>query len=165
MKPQEKKYRVDSFRAIEKLLEEKHAKKRQEVVSTHYYGQHEGNDVEKFVAYEDRFEIHVLKESGGRFTMTEHKSIASKNDGFRWLRNKGYTHASIVKMVYTEYDYKNGTVGLYTINEFLHSVILYYPPDEHDEMEKEFGLQDAEVITVPFNMYLNRLGRLEKMKL
>ena len=49
MKHQEKKYRVDSFTEILKLLNEKGAKKEKEIISTHYYGQHRSNDVEKFV--------------------------------------------------------------------------------------------------------------------
>ncbi len=165
MKPQEKKYRVDSFTSIQKLLEEKSAKKRQEIISTHYYGEHKGNDVEKFIEYVDRYEVHALKEEGGRFTMTEHKHIADKNAGFTWLKDKGYTNANIVKMAYTEYEYKNGIVGLYTINDFLRSVILYYPPDQHAETEKEFGLQNAEVITVPYNKLLEQMGRLHSLKL
>ncbi len=148
-----------------KILKKKGAIKKQEIVSTHYYGQHTGNDVEKFVEYVDRYEVHSLKESGGRFTMTEHKPIADKNAGISWLKGKGYTDASIVKMVYTEYEYKNGTVGLYTINDFLHSVILYYTPDQHESMEKEFSLENAEVITIPYNKYLEQLGNSRSMKL
>ncbi len=165
MKPQEKKYLVDSFATIQKILKVKHAKKRQEIVSTHYYGQHTGNDVEKFVEYVDRFEVHALKEEDGKFTMAEHKQIADKEEGVAWLKAKGYTTANIVIMVYTEHEYKSGTIGLYTINDFLHSVILYYPPDQHEAREKEFGLENAEVISVPYNKYLEKLGRLHSMKL
>jgi hypothetical protein len=165
MKPQEKKYFVDSFASIQSLLKEKGAKKSEEIISTHYYGQHAGNDVEKFVEYTDRYEIHALKEENGKFTMTEDKQIKGKDEGVVWLKSKGYTTANIVKMDYTEYEYKNGTVGLYVINDFLHSVILYYPSDQHQEMEKEFGLDHAEVITVPYNKYLEKLGRLRSMKL
>ena len=165
MKPQEKKYLVNPFTKILKILKEKGAKKRKKIVSTHYYGQHAGNDVEKFVEYVDRYEVHVLKESDGRFTMTEHKPIEDKKAGLVWLKGKGYTNASIIKMAYTEYEYKNGTVGLYTINDFLHYVNLYYPQNQHETIEKEFGLQNAEVITVPYNKYLEKLGRLRLIKL
>jgi len=165
MKPQEKKYRVDSFVAIQKLLNKKGARKKKEVVATHYYGHHEGNDVEKFVEYVDRYETHVLKESGGRFTMTEHKQIPDKDIGFSWLKDKGYTKASIVKMVYTEYEHRGGVVGLYTINDFLHSVILYYSSDKHKAVESEFGLQNAEVITIPYNKYLEKLDALQSTNL
>lgn len=165
MKRQEKKYLVDSFDPVIKLLKEKHAAKLKEIVSTHYYGQHEGNDVEKFVEYSDRYEIHALKEQDGKFTMTEDRLIADKHEGLAWLKNKGYTDANIVTMAYTEYAYKSGTVGLYVIDDFLHSVILYYPPDQHEAMEKEFGLEKAEVITVPYNKFLSKLGKLRSMSL
>ncbi len=163
MEPQEKKYRVESFAGIQNKLSEASAKKGREIVSTHYYGEHESNDVEKFVEYVDRYEVHALKESGGRFTMTEHKPIADKAAGIAWLKGKGYTTANIVKMAYTEYEYKNGTVGLYTINDFLKSVILYYPPPQHEAIEKEFGLQNAEVIAVPYNKYIEQMGRSQSM--
>jgi len=68
-------------------------------------------------------------------------------------------------MEYTEYAYKNGTVGLYVINDFLHSVVLYYPPDKHAAIEKEFGLEHAKVIAVPYNKLLDQMGRLQSMKL
>lgn len=165
MKPQEKKYLVHSFDAILKILTEKGAKKIQEIVSTHFYGQHEGNDVEKFVEYTDRFEIHVLKEHDGLFTMTEHKSIANRAEGLTWLTSKGYKIANIVKMEYVEYAYQNGTVGLYTIDDFLLSVILYYPCDQLDNLEKEFSLQTADIMTVPYNKYLMTIHRLRSIKL
>jgi hypothetical protein len=165
MKLQEKKYLVRSLTAIQKILKEKGAIKRQEVVSTHYYGQHEGNDVEKFVEYEDKYEIHILKESSGRFIMMEHRPIADKDAGFLWLKSKGYKNAGVVKMAYAEYDYKNGTVGLYTIDNFLYSVILYYPPSQHKAIEKEFGLQNAEVIAISYNNYLEQIGRLCLVKI
>ncbi len=165
MKHQEKKYRVESFTKILKLLKEKGAKKEKEIISIHYYGQHKGNDVEKFVEYKDRCEIHILKEHDGRFTMTEHAPIKDKDAGFTWLKNKGYSVANIVKMDYTEYAYKDGTVGLYTIDDFLHSVILYFPKDKHEAMEKEFSLDITEVISVPYNKYLAKIGRLRSRKL
>lgn len=165
MKLQEKKYRVGSFTNILKILQDKGAKKIQEVTSTHYYGEHKGNDVEKFVEYVDRCEIHVLKESGGQFTMAEHKPIADKEQGLAWLKSRGFTKANIVKMDYTQYAYKNGTVGLYTIDDFLCSVILDYPHGQHETIEKEFGLQNTEVISVPYNKLLEQMGRLRSMKL
>ncbi len=165
MKPQEKKYRVESFIEILKLLKEKGAEKQKEITSIHYYGQHEGNDVEKFVEYKDRYEIHILKEHDGRFTMMEHTPIKDKDAGFTWLKNKGYSVVNIVKMDYTEYSYKGGTVGLYIIDDFLRSVILYFPKDKHKKMEKEFGLDSVDVISVPYNKYLAQIGHLRSMRL
>lgn len=165
MELQEKKYLVDSFENIQRFLDEKSAVKGKEITATHYYGEYAGNDVEKFVEYADRYETHVLKEQNGRFTMTEHAPITDKDAGMAWLKKKGYTTANLVKMVYTEFTYKNGTIGLYVIDDFLHSVILYYPPGEHETIEKEFGLENAEVITIPYNKYLNQLGRLRSINL
>ena len=165
MKPQEKKYRVSSFAHIEQILKKVGAKKAKEIVSTHYYGVHEGNDVEKFVEYPDRCEIHVLKEQDGRFTMTEHRPITDKAEGLVWLKRRGFTTANIVSMAYTEYAYKDGTVGLYMIDDFLSSVILYYLPEKISEMEKEFELENAEVISLPYNKYLDTLGKRRTMKL
>ncbi|HKZ35546.1 MAG TPA: hypothetical protein VJ242_02415 [Patescibacteria group bacterium] len=165
MKPQEKKYLVSSFTKIENKLARIGAKKVKEVISVHYYGQHSGNDVEKFVEYADRVEAHVLKESGGQFTMIKHEEIPDKNSGLGWLRNQGYKTMNIVKMAYREYSYKNGTVGLYTIDDFLLSVILYYPSGQHEAIEKEFGLERAEVISVPYNKFLDQLGRLRSTNL
>lgn len=165
MKPQEKKYRVSSFANTEQILKKVGAKKVKEIVSTHYYGQHKGNDVEKFVEYADRCEIHVLKEQDGKFTMTEHGSIANKDEGFTWLKTRGFTTAHIVTMAYTEYEYKERTVGLYVIDDFLTSVILCYLPEKLSELEKEFELEHAEVIALPYNKYLDQLGKLRTLKL
>lgn len=165
MKPQEKKFRVESLVTIEKALKQKGAKKTGGAVSIHYYGQHGGSDVTKLVEYADRFEIHQLKETNGQFTFLPHIPVASKDAGLQWLKDKGYTTVNIVKMTNTDYAYKNGTVGLYVIDDFLFSAILYYPPGDHGTIEKEFGLERAEVITVPYNKYLEKLGRLRSIKL
>lgn len=156
----EKKYRVYGFDQIEELLKRAGAKEVKRVNSTHYYGEHEGNDVEKFVVYPDRTEIHVLKESDGKFTLTESKQIAGKEDGLAWLKSRGYKKANIVDMNYGEYAYNNGTVGLYVIDDFLYSVVLSYPVGQHEQVEKDFGLETAEVIRLPYNKYLASLGRL-----
>ena len=161
----EKKYRVEEFAHIEKLLKKAGAKEVKHVTSTHYYGEHEGNDVEKFVVYPDRVEIHVLKESEGKFALTESKLIAGKEEGFVWLKNRGYTKADVVDMDYTEYEYKNGIVGLYIIDDYLFSVVLSFPAGQHEQIEKDFGLETAEVIRPPYNKYLASLDRLRAREL
>lgn len=160
---QEKKYKVDSFKNILQLLKKKKAVKGKEIITIHYYGEHESNNVEKFVEYTDRYEIHILKESNGKFTLTEHSKITSKNAGITWLKKRGFKKASIVKMAYTEYIYGNGSVGLYVINDFLNSVILYYPNNELEKKEKEFRLTKAETINIPYNKYLEKIGRFQPL--
>lgn len=161
----EKKYWVEGFEQMEKVLKSAGAKVVKRVTSTHYYGEHEGNDVEKFVVYPNRTEIHVLKESDGKFSLTESKPIAGKEEGLAWLKSRGYSQANIVDMNYTEYAYKNGLVGLYTIDNFLYSVVLSYSEGQHQEVEKDFGLETAEVIAVPYNKYLASLSRLRTIVL
>lgn len=160
MASQEKKYVVGSLGHIRTKLLAFGATRNRVVTSVHYYGVHEGNDVEKFVVYPDRSEIHILKESNGTYTLTDHRTISDKAEGLRWLKNRGYTMVNIVSMEYEEYAYRGGIVGLYMIDEFLPSVILDFPPDQHGAIEKEFGLDKQEVISVPYNTYLGVLGRL-----
>lgn len=163
MQLQEKKYRVDSFDSISIIL--KDAPIVRKVVSSHYYGHHDGHNVEKFVEYPDRFEIHILEESDGAFTMIDHKQIPGKDAGFAWLKEKGYTVADIVYMEYTEYDYNECIVGLYVINNFLHSIILNCLPGRHADMEKSLGLEGAELIHAPYNKYLKQLNKLQSIEL
>lgn len=165
MKLQEKKYLVDSFNSIQKILKSKKAPKVNHVTSTHYYGQHSGNDVEKFVEYFDRFEIHVWKEVQGKFIMTDHSKIADKKEGIDWLKKRGFTKANVVKMEYSEFAYKDGTVGLYILDDFLYSVILNYPEGKHEKIEKELGLTKYKVITIPYNKFLDQMGKLRSLKL
>ena len=61
MNHQEKKYRVESFDDIQKKLLVCGATLERRVISIHYYGVHDGNDVEKFVVYPDRTEVHILE--------------------------------------------------------------------------------------------------------
>jgi len=165
MKYQEKKYLVKTFSRIRDMLESKHATKNSKTVTIHYYAQKEGNDVTKLVEFIDRYEIHILKESHGNFSLTEKIPMASNKAGFRWLKDKGYNTVNVVKMQNTDYGYKGGIIGLYIINDVLHSVILNFPEGQHDAVANEFGLDTAEVITVPYNKYLEQLGRSRSMKL
>ncbi len=82
MKFQEKKYQVEFFERLG-------AKKTDETVTKHYYGQHEGNDVTKLVEYKDKNEIHVLKENQGKFDLVERIPMASLEAGLKWLKDKG----------------------------------------------------------------------------
>lgn len=152
---QEKKYKVSSFDTIINALAIVGAKEVPQITTIHHYARHNGKDVIKLVEYEDRIEIHILEDIGGKFVMKEKFGVATKEEGFNWLNNKGYTQFDTVKMVYTDYEYKGGIVGLYTINDSLKSVILDYPSDMHDVIEKEMSLENAELITMPFNKLIS----------
>jgi hypothetical protein len=165
MKYQEKKYRVDSFSDIQKILHHVHAKKGEEVISVHYYAEQEGNTVVKLVSYKDRHEIHILNETNGMFSLTENFQVESKELGLHWLKNKGYSIVNIVKMNNIDYPYKGGIVGLYIIDDFLHSVILDFPENKYESLAKEFGLDTATIIQVPYNVYLKHINRLRTMVL
>lgn len=165
MQPQEKKYRVKSLAPIFEIIRQKNLTHIKHVTSVHYYGEHTGKDVEKFVEYPDRIEVHTLKETDGKFTLVDHFSLPDKNAGFAWLKEKGYKTANIVTMEYDEYAYENGVIGTYLIDGFLPSIILYCPPSLHDTSAKMFDLDHAEVITVPYDTYLSSLGRLRSIPL
>lgn len=165
MKYQEKKYKTDSFKLALDILSKSKAPKEKEVVNTHYYAQKEGNDVVKLVVSIDRCEIHTLLESQGKYTLTQKIPVINIEDGFRRLKKQGYNIVNIVKMDYTDYVYKGGIVGLYTINDFFYSIILDFPDGQHDGKEKEFGLSHSDVITVPYNKYLEQIGKLKSIHL
>lgn len=162
---QEKKYSINSFAPVLKIIKEKGLKKVKGVSSVHYCGNHEGNGVEKFVEYPDRVEVHGWKEINGKFTPTENFSLKDKTEGINWLKKRGFKTASVVKMDHMDYGYKDGTIGLYTIDDFLHSIILSYPEGEHEAVEKEFGLENAKVITLPYNKILEKTGKLRTINL
>ncbi|MFA6081674.1 MAG: hypothetical protein WC741_04690 [Patescibacteria group bacterium] len=165
MKYQEKKYKVNSFVKILKLINQKGAKKRKEVDTIHYYTHQPSNEVVKLVQYDNRNEIHILTESHGKYVLKQKIPLLTLNQGLKWLKDKGYQKVGIVKMAYTDYEYKNGIIGLYVIDDFLYSVILDFPARQHKIIEDEFGLNTAEVINIPYNKLLNQLGRLRSMDL
>lgn len=161
----EKKYLVDSLAPYEKMLAEKGIKKSREVISTHYYGQHDGNNVEKFVEYPDRCEIHVLESVNGQFRLSDHRIIKDRQEGFAYLKSRGYEKANIVTMEYTEYPYHGGLIGLYLIDTVLPSVILDYPEGQHGQIETEFALTTANEMQLPYNKYLDTIGKLRSITL
>jgi hypothetical protein len=165
MKNQEKKYQVKSFNTIKKILKKKGAKKSSKVVTTHYYSLHKGNDVVKLVKFDDKNEIHILKENQGKFKLVDNIPMKSVKAGLKWLKDKGYTIVNVVKMANTDYEYKNGIVGLYIIDDWLYSVILDYPEGKHEAMEKEFLLENTIVIKAPYNKHLEKMGKLHSIRL
>jgi len=161
MKHQEKKYRVDDFAGIKDKLAALGAMEASEGSSTHYYTPQPSNDVVKIVAHAGRCEVHMLEEVDGKFALTQRISLKDLAGGLKWLRGNGYQQVAVVTMRHVDYKYRGGIVGLYTINDWLRSVILDFPAGEHDSVAKELGLERAEVIEVPYNRYLEKMGRLE----
>lgn len=165
MKHQEKKYRVNSFDEIQKKLEEAGAKGGKEIITTHYYTHQDSNNVVKLVKYDGHNEIHILEESNGKYSLKERIAVEDTDAGFQWLKDKGYKVVDVVKMAYTDYEYRGGIIGLYTINDFLYSVILDFPEGQQRTMEKEFGLNNTEVIDIPYNKYLEKISKLQSIDL
>jgi adenylate cyclase class IV len=164
-KHQEKKYRVDSFDRVLRKLHDAGAKSEKENKSEHYYTHQSNNDVIKLVVHGDKAEIHKLKERNGKFDLDETIPLKDTQAGFGWLRQQGYKTLDVVRMAHQAYDYKGGIVRLYTINDFLYSVILDYPQGQHETVAAELGLQKTERIDVPYNTYLHRIGELEAINL
>ena len=119
----------------------------------------------KLVKYTGRNEIHLLDEVDGKYILKQKIPMKSTEAGLQWLKEKGFKIVDIIKMAYTDYEYKNGIIGLYTINDFLLSIILDYPEGQHDMFENEFGLKADDVITVPYNKYLEKISKLKSMEL
>jgi len=165
MKHQEKKYQVKSFDQVKKVLDRLGIKKSGGAVTNHYYGQHEGNDVTKLVEYKDKNAIHLLKEKDGKFDLVESIPVESVKVGLKWLKDKDYKVVNLVKMANVDYEYKGGQVRLYTIDDWLKSVILDYPEGEHEAIAKEFELDKVEVIKIPYNKQLEEMGKLRSKQL
>lgn len=166
MQHQEKKFRVSSFEGIKNLLQDSNSTPTQTSTSTHYYAQLTGPGVTKLVIYGDTdAAIHILDEADGKFTLREDIPVNDKQAGMQWLKDHNFNLVSKVQMTHADYPYKSGIVGLYTINDLLLSVILDYPPGQHEDIERELGLEGCEVIAAPYNVYLQQLGLLQPKKL
>src|SRR6266550_1447214 len=100
---QEKKYLVESFSEIEKMLDTLGAKRAGESTTTHYYAQQPGKDVVKLVEYHNNCEIHELSESGGRFALTMRVPVKDVKAGLERLKGRGFDKASLVKMHQTDW--------------------------------------------------------------
>jgi len=165
MRHQEKKYRVDGFKPIITRLRSLRIDPLESSTSTHYYAHQPGSDVTKIVQHADGTAIHILSEASGKFTLRENITVQNLPTGEAWLKDHGFNTISAVKMSHTDYEYKQGLVGLYLINDWLYSVILDYPDGQHKSIERDFGLENAEVISLPYNKYLENLGKLEAVNL
>ncbi len=165
MRHQEKKYRVDSFEPIISQLKSLGVDPLESSTSVHYYAQQASSGVTKIVEHSDKTAIHILDEAAGKFTLRENIAVQNLAAGEAWLKDHGFNTISVVKMSHADYEHKAGLVGLYLINDWLYSVILDYPEGQHENIERDFGLEDTEVISLPYNKYLENLGKLETIKL
>jgi hypothetical protein len=161
MSKQEKKYLVNDFNTVTRLLKEAAAPVTLKTLTKHYYAHQRGNDVVKLVDYGDRIEVHMLKEEDGKFTLTDTIPVANLESGLRRLKDMGFTRYAVLTMEDEEYGYLNGTVAIYTVNGSLRSVILEFSAGAHDNVARALGLESAEVINVPYNKYLEQKGLLE----
>ncbi len=152
----EKKFKVASFTDIRRILKELNAKHASRSESHHYYGMQQSRDVTKLVLSENKCEIHILKEQDGTFTLTKTIKVKDKHEGIKWLEKNGFKEIMHIKMAHDDYEYDNGIVGLYVINDELLSVILDYPLSRHQEISELFKLSSAEVIEQPYNQYLKK---------
>lgn len=162
---QEKKYHVASFTAIKKILKAIGVKSEPQIVSMHYYAHTKEDEVIKLVVYKDKNEIHILEKSEGKFIFKEHIAVKNTKAGFHWLKEHGYKTVDVVKMINNDYVYKEGKIELYVLEDFLYSVILYYPEGKHEEIEKELRLTESEQIQIPYNKYLDSLEKLRSTEL
>ena len=160
MKHQEKKYQINSFNHVIGVLKRLGALKKSGKVTHHYYGQSDGNDVTKLVKYQDKCEIHILKETDGKFDLTDNIPVKDIKDGLKWLKTNGFKAVDIIKMENIDYEYNGGLVRLYTIDDWLKSVILDYPKGKHEKIAEKLGLVSNDQIKVPYNKHLASLGKL-----
>lgn len=159
----EQKYECDSFTKILTFLDSVHAQKLRHETSTHYYGVHDGTNVDKVVVHHDRIAIHRLSESNGRYTLTENCPVTSLSEGLSWLSSLGYTSISIVDMDYTEFAYRDGTISLYSLEGKYPSIILTYPKESLAQMETVAHLSRNKKISVPYPIWLRQKGVLRTM--
>ena len=165
MKYAELKFQVDSFKHIKDRLRQIGSEKGRVTTLTSYYARQDSKDVVKLIHYPDHNEINVLTESNGTFLLKDSIAVDNTEAGLDWLKNKGYSLVDVVEMDCTEYEHAGGTVGLYLINGWLHSVILDFPPQKHEEMKEFFDLSRAQEITVPYNVYLEQAGTVQSLTL
>lgn len=153
----EKKYRVNELGIYKLSLKEHNYSQAAEKITTHYYGKRADKNVTKLVVYGDRSEIHELTESDGAFELTRITPMSSQTQGLKWLTQKGYSNPQKLIMKSTSYDLDDARVGLYEINNTLLSIIIEAKPDISIAIETMLGLQNAEQIKLPYNIYLENL--------
>ncbi len=159
----EKKFRVSSFNAMTLKIDELGATPTVEVSATHYYAKLDSDDTLKMIDYGDRVEIHSVSTKNGLHSIDEEITVESVEEGMQWFKLRGYSELEMLKMHDQEYAYLDGGLALYTVEDEVFSVILGYSEDELPEMEKLFGLDSCEEISVPYNKYMAQLKKLRRI--
>jgi adenylate cyclase class IV len=160
MKHQERKYRVESFEIILQKLKAAGATKIKSSRSTHYYAPMPNDDVLKLVDHNNYVEMQQLEENDGIFTVSDKIRLGSLKEGLNQLKARGFSSLNVVDMTHTDYQYKSGVVGLYTIDGAFYSIILDFPAVAHEMIANELGLSKAEMIKVPYDKLLKAKGKL-----
>lgn len=162
---QEQKYRVDSFTEVQAFFQAQQIELSPVKTTEHYYARQPGDDVVKLVSYQDKHEIHELEAQQGSFVLRRSLAVVDAAAGLAWLRAQGYEWVDLVKMTSRDYAYQGGLVRLYLLDDWLHSVILDYPAGQHQVVAEELGLSEKQLISAPYNKYLQELGKLRTMRL
>lgn len=165
MKYLETKYRVKDFGAIEQRLKDLGAQPIKMSETTHFYAQRPDLNVTKLVDYGNRWQIHELAEANGTFALTRKIDMPSRQAGLDWLRNQGYHKVQVVTMADRGFEVPDGEIGLYLINDWLTSVIVDVPAEYQDAWAQKLELHAQDIITTPYNVLLESLGRANFMQL
>jgi hypothetical protein len=136
-----------------------------DISSTHYYAHLDSNETIKMIDYPDRVEIHRVGYNDGLYSIDEVTEVTDVEAGFEWFKKEGFKELDVLEMRDQEFSYLGGGFALYTVDKDILSVILGYEEEKLPEMEKVFGLEGAEQIVVPYNVYVGQLGRLHAISL
>lgn len=136
-----------------------------DICSTHYYAHLDTDGTLKMIDYRDRVEIHKVHTKNGLHSIDEEIKIASVEAGFQWFKEQGFNELDVLEMRDREFAYLDGGFALYTVEQDVLSIILGYAESKVPEIEKLFGLEDAEEILIPYNKYIAQVGKLRTIKL
>lgn len=151
----EKKFLVESLDSVLDKLQQLGAKASPGVSSHHTYADTEGPEIVKMVESGGNIWVHEMADRGGTFELVKTTPVDSKEAGLELLNLLKPTNIQTLKIDYINYYLENATIGLYTLNDSIYSVIIYSDPNYHDKLAKKLGLNNVETIEVPFNHLLS----------
>lgn len=148
----EKKFRLETFDQLLALLDEKHIPLSKDSHATHYYAPMRDSVVTKIVEDDEGIRITQLKDIDGTFEFIKREYVSSHDGAVDWMHSRGFSDLKRVAMHSRIFEYHGGHIELIDINNgSLLSVVLYFEPNKHERMTKEFGLENAELIEVPYS--------------